>query len=77
MKYFYCRYLFNSQIAGAANPEAYTRVLLMGGRVVDLDCYDGAENEGPIVKHGFSLVKSCTFESIIRCMEPNLFKVSP
>jgi hypothetical protein len=76
MTCLFFRYLFYSQLQGAANPEAYNRVLLMGGRAVELDCYDGDHN-GPIVKHAFTLVKACTFESIIRCMEPNLFKVSP
>jgi len=76
MKFIFCRYLFYSQLSGAANPEAYNRVLLMGGRAVELDCYDGDEN-GPIVKHAFTLVKACSFESIIRAMEPNLFKASP
>jgi hypothetical protein len=49
----------------------------MGGRVVDLDCYDGKGEEGPVVKRGLSMVGSCTFESIIQTMEPNLFRTSP
>ena len=49
----------------------------MGCRAVEMDCYDGDDGEGPIVKHAFTLVKSCSFESIIRSIEPNLFKASP
>ncbi len=41
-----------------------------------VDCYDG-DNGQPIVKHGYTLVKPCSFESIIRFIEPNLFKASP
>ena len=70
------RYLFYSQLSGDSNPEAYNRVLLAGGRAVELDCYDGKDGS-PIVKHAFTLVKPCSFESIIRSMEPNLFRTSP
>ncbi|CAF0885382.1 unnamed protein product [Adineta ricciae] len=69
-------YLFYSQISGDSNPEAYNRVLLMGCRAVELDCYDG-DNGSPIVTHAHTLVKPCSFESIIRSIEPNLFKASP
>ncbi|CAF1565253.1 unnamed protein product [Rotaria magnacalcarata] len=69
-------YLFYSQVSGNSDPEAYNHVLLMGCRAVEFDCYDGDDGK-PIVKHAFTLVKSCSFESIIRCIEPNLFKVSP
>ncbi|CAF1069684.1 unnamed protein product [Rotaria sp. Silwood1] len=69
-------YLFNNQILGDSNPEAYNRALCAGCRAVEIDCYDGA-NGRPIVKHGYTLVKPCLFESIIRFIEPNLFKTSP
>ncbi|CAF4511274.1 unnamed protein product [Rotaria sp. Silwood1] len=69
-------YLFYSQLTGDSNPEAYNRALLAGCRAVELDCYDGHDGQ-PIVTHGFTLVKPCSFESIIRYMEPNLFKTSP
>ncbi|UJR20415.1 hypothetical protein I4U23_023546 [Adineta vaga] len=69
-------YLFNNQIIGDSNPEAYNRALKAGCRAVEIDCYDG-NNGRPIVKHGFTLVKPCLFESIIRFIEPNLFKASP
>jgi len=68
-------YLFYSQLTGHSNPEAYSQVLLMGCRAVELDCYDG--DHGPIVYHAHTLVKPCTFESIITTIEPNLFKKSP
>ncbi|CAF3993528.1 unnamed protein product [Rotaria sp. Silwood2] len=69
-------YLFYSQLSGDSNPEAYNRALLAGCRAVELDCYDGPNGQ-PIVTHGYTLVKPCSFESIIRYMEPNLFKTSP
>jgi len=69
-------YLFYSQLSGESNPEAYNQALLTGCRAVELDCYDGDDGQ-PIVTHGHTLVKPCSFESIIRYMEPNLFKTSP
>ncbi|CAF3334169.1 unnamed protein product [Rotaria socialis] len=69
-------YLFYGQLSGESNPEAYNRALLAGCRAVELDCYDGSDGK-PIVTHGYTLVKPCSFESIIRYMEPNLFKTSP
>ncbi|CAF3886376.1 unnamed protein product, partial [Rotaria sp. Silwood1] len=69
-------YLFGSQLSGDSNPEAYNRVLRSGCRVVEMDCYDGDDGQ-PIVTHGFTFVKPCLFESIIRLIKPNLFKASP
>jgi hypothetical protein len=46
-----------------------------GGRAVEIDCYDGDDGQ-PIVKHGHTLIKPCSFESIIRFIKPNLFKTS-
>ncbi|CAF2531098.1 unnamed protein product [Rotaria sp. Silwood2] len=48
-------YLFNSQVMGDSNREAYNRVLRAGCRAVELDCYDG-ENGQPIVKHAYTLI---------------------
>ncbi len=64
------------QVWGRSNPEAYNRALRAGCRVLELDCWDGDDGQ-PIVTHGHTLVKSCPFESIIRAIEPNLFKTSP
>ncbi|CAF3840109.1 unnamed protein product, partial [Rotaria sp. Silwood1] len=69
-------YLFNTQVSGESNPEAYNRALRAGCRAVEIDCYDGDDGQ-PIVKHRYTFVKSCRFESIIRFIEPNLFKTSP
>jgi hypothetical protein len=66
----------DSQLLGQSNPEAYNRALRAGCRVVEFDCYDGDDGK-PIVTHGNTLVKPCSFEAIIRLIEPNLFKASP
>ena len=70
------RYLFENQVRGESNPEAYNRALRAGCRAVEIDCHDGPNGQ-PIVKHGFTLVTSCLFESVIRRIEPNLFVASP
>ena len=61
---------------GESNPEAYNRALRSGCRAVEIDCHDGDEGF-PVVKHGYTLVKPCSFETIIRSIEPNLFVASP
>lgn len=73
---FFFSYLFDNQIVGDSNPEAYNRALRSGCRSVEIDCHDGPDGR-PIVKHGFTFVKPCLFESIIRLIEPNLFLTSP
>jgi hypothetical protein len=69
-------YLFGNQIIGESNPEAYNRALLLGCRAIEIDCHDGDDGQ-PMVKHGYTLVKPCSFESVIRRIAPNLFKASP
>ncbi|CAF1339508.1 unnamed protein product [Didymodactylos carnosus] len=68
-------YLFQSQVIGASNAEAYSRVLLKGGRAVELDCYDGPDGK-PIVKHAWTLVSPCLFETIIHIIKLNCWKAS-
>ncbi|CAF1077823.1 unnamed protein product [Didymodactylos carnosus] len=41
-----------------------------------VDCYDGPDGQ-PRVYHGFTFIKSCPFETIIRAIQPHLFTVSP
>jgi hypothetical protein len=62
-------------VTGDSSPEAYNRALRAGCRSVEIDCHDGDDGR-PIVKHAFTFVKACLFETIIRMIEPHLFVAS-
>ena len=44
-------YLTGNQLSGKSSEAAITRVLMCGVKVIELDCYDG-KNDEPVVTHG-------------------------
>ena len=62
---YYCysshnTYLTGNQLTSDSKAERYYEDLQDGIRCVEIDCHDGAY--GPIVKHGFTVTSSITFE---------------
>lgn len=47
-------YLLGRQVVGESSIEGYIRVLQLGCRCVEIDCWDGVDGY-PIVKHGRTL----------------------
>uniref|UniRef100_A0A914VY07 Phosphoinositide phospholipase C n=1 Tax=Plectus sambesii TaxID=2011161 RepID=A0A914VY07_9BILA len=69
-------YLTGHQLMGRSSVEIYRLVLLSGARSVELDCWDGPNNE-PIITHGRTFVDSVLFKNVIHAIAESAFKTSP
>lgn len=61
-------YLTEGQLQGQASAQQYIEVLEKGFRCVEIDIWDGKDNEGvsiPVVVHGGTLVTHIPFQGLI------------
>ena len=70
-------YLTGHQIHGKAKSSMYSKAVLNGYRLVELDCYNG-DNDDIIITHGFTfcgeiLLKEIIFQNIILMISLNCF----
>ena len=68
-------YLEGNQLTGTSSVAIYKKVLLMGCRCVELDCWDGSNND-PIITHGHTLTSKIKFTDVIDCIKENSFIAS-
>ncbi|XP_030335044.1 1-phosphatidylinositol 4,5-bisphosphate phosphodiesterase zeta-1 [Strigops habroptila] len=68
-------YLISDQLIGPSHLWGYTSALLKGCRCLEIDCWDGSNNE-PIVHHGHTLTSKIPFRSVIQVIEKYAFEVS-
>ena len=69
-------YLKGHQLKGLSDPKMYSFAILGGYRLVELDCYNG-EDDDIVITHGFTLVTKLKLEDILIELRENGFKNSP
>ncbi|NXP34988.1 PLCZ1 phosphodiesterase, partial [Leiothrix lutea] len=68
-------YLIADQLMGPSHLWGYTSALLKGCRCLEIDCWDGNNNE-PIVYHGHTLTSRIPFRSVIHVIDKYAFMIS-
>ncbi|NWH37019.1 PLCZ1 phosphodiesterase, partial [Chloropsis hardwickii] len=68
-------YLIADQLLGPSHLWGYTSALLKGCRCLEIDCWDGNNNE-PIVYHGHTLTSKIPFRSVIHVIDKYAFMSS-
>ncbi|NXG45096.1 PLCZ1 phosphodiesterase, partial [Psilopogon haemacephalus] len=68
-------YLISGQLVGPSDLWGYTSALLKGCRCLEIDCWDGSNNE-PVVYHGHTLTSKILFHSVIQVVDKYAFVAS-
>ncbi|XP_075753864.1 1-phosphatidylinositol 4,5-bisphosphate phosphodiesterase zeta-1 [Pelodiscus sinensis] len=68
-------YLISDQLLGPSNLWGYSSALMKGCRCLEIDCWDGGNNE-PIVYHGHTLTSKILFKTVIDVIEKYAFVAS-
>ncbi|XP_071832240.1 1-phosphatidylinositol 4,5-bisphosphate phosphodiesterase beta-1-like isoform X31 [Apostichopus japonicus] len=68
-------YLIGHQFTGKSSVEIYRQVLLAGCRCVELDCWDGQEDE-PMITHGYTMCTDISFKEVVEAINETAFKTS-
>jgi phosphatidylinositol phospholipase C, delta len=69
-------YLEGDQLKGRSSTDALIRALRLGCRVIELDCYDGGGDKGPVIYHGNTLTSEILFSDAIAAIGEHAFAVS-
>ncbi|XP_037595062.1 1-phosphatidylinositol 4,5-bisphosphate phosphodiesterase zeta-1 isoform X2 [Cebus imitator] len=68
-------YLVSGQLVGPSDLWGYVSALVKGCRCLEIDCWDGAQNE-PVVYHGYTLTSKLLFKTVIQAIHKYAFMTS-
>lgn len=68
-------YLISDQLIGPSHLWGYASALMKGCRCLEIDCWDGPNNE-PVVYHGHTLTSKIGFKTVIQVINKYAFLVS-
>jgi len=69
-------YLKGHQLIGSSDPKMYGFAVLNGYRLVELDCYNGQDDD-IIITHGYTYVDKIKLDDVLKELKENAFKNSP
>ncbi|CAO2607063.1 1-phosphatidylinositol 4,5-bisphosphate phosphodiesterase zeta-1, partial [Lemmus lemmus] len=68
-------YLISDQLLGPSDIWGYVSALVKGCRCLEIDCWDGSDNE-PVVYHGYTLTSKLLFKTVIQAINKYAFMSS-
>nr|XP_051706270.1 1-phosphatidylinositol 4,5-bisphosphate phosphodiesterase zeta-1 isoform X5 [Oryctolagus cuniculus] len=65
-------YLISDQLLGPSDLWGYVSALVKGCRCLEIDCWDGSQDE-PVVYHGYTLTSKLLFKTVIQSIQKYAF----
>jgi phosphatidylinositol phospholipase C delta len=66
-------YLSGHQIWGESSVEMYNYALLKGYRLIELDCWNGDDETGPVITHGWTFTSNILLKDVLQAIRKTAF----